>query len=120
MDIMEIVNNTEFVNFAWQIGTTLIFSLADIVSGFISAVIQNNLDSKKMREGLLRKMLIIIIIFLSYIVAKALNIEIVSKIVCIYIIVMESVSILENCKKAGLDLGKLGDLLKINKNEEEK
>lgn len=70
-----------------------------------------------MREGLLRKMLLILVIILSFVFQYAFNIPIISKIVCIYIIVMEIVSILENLKKAGVDLGKLGDLLKIKQDE---
>ena len=69
-----------------------------------------------MREGILRKILLILVVILSFIFQYAFNIPAISKVVCIYIIVMEIISILENVKKAGIDLGKLGDLLKI-KNE---
>lgn len=69
-----------------------------------------------MREGILRKILLILVVILSFIFQYAFNIPAISKVVCIYIILMEIISILENVKKAGIDLGKLGDLLKI-KNE---
>ena len=69
-----------------------------------------------MREGILRKILLILVVILSFIFQYAFNIPAISKVVCIYIIVMEIISILENLKKAGIELGKLGDLLKI-KNE---
>lgn len=112
-----IINNLHFTSLLWQVLATLIFMVADIISGFVSALIQKNVDSQKMREGLLRKMLLILIIALSFIIQYAFNITLISKIVCIYIIVMEVISILENLKKAGIDLGKLGELLKIKQDE---
>lgn len=107
------IENLDFANTFWQIGATLFFMLGDIISGVISAIILHNLDSQKMREGLLRKVLLILIVLLSFIIAGAFKISFVAKAVCIYIIIMETISILENVKKAGIDLGKLGELLKI-------
>ena len=112
-----IINNLHFTSLLWQVLATLIFMVGDIISGFVSALIQKNVDSQKMREGLLRKMLLILIIALSFIIQYAFNITLISKIVCIYIIIMEVISILENLKKAGIDLGKLGELLKIKQDE---
>lgn len=111
------IQNLDFTNTFWQVGTTLFFMLGDIISGVVSAVILKNLDSQKMREGLLRKVLLILIVLLGFVVGGAFKITFVSKAVCIYIIVMETISILENVKKAGIDLGKLGDLLKIKQEE---
>lgn len=116
-NVGELVNTLNFTGLLWQVLGSLIFILADVISGVISAVIQKNLDSQKMREGLLRKMLLIIIIALSFIAQQTFGISAISKIVCIYIIVMEIISILENVKKAGIDLGRLGDLLKIKPDE---
>ena len=111
------IENLNFANIYWQIGTTLIFMLADIISGVVSASISHNLDSQEMREGLLRKVLLVLIVLLSFIVGGAFNLTFISKVVCIYIIIMETISILENLKKAGVDLGKLGELLKIKQEE---
>lgn len=116
-NIEQIINTLNFSSLLWQVIGTFIFMLADIIIGFISAVIQKNVDSQKMREGLLRKILLVIIIALSFIVQYTFNITSISKVVCIYIIVMEVISILENIKKAGIDLGKLGELLKIKPEE---
>lgn len=116
-NLESIINSLNFSSLVWQIVGTFIFMLSDIISGVISAIIQKNLDSQKMREGLLRKMLLILVIFLSFVVQYSFRIDYVSKVVCIYIIVMEIISILENLKKSGLDLGKLGDLLKIKTEE---
>lgn len=112
MDFIMLIEKLNFSNMIWQIVTPLIFSLFDVITGYIQAIINNNVDSQKMRTGLLHKILIILVIILSFILQFTFNISYISSIVCIYVIVMEVVSILENLKKAGLDLGKLGDILK--------
>lgn len=118
MDNLEqIVNTLNFASLGWQIGATLIFILSDIITGVISAIIQKNLDSQKMREGLLRKILLIIVVILGFIIEYAFKMPYVSKVVCIYIVVMETISMLENMQKAGIELGRLGDLLKIKPDE---
>lgn len=111
-EIFEILKNLDFTNNIWQIIAPLSFSLADIITGYIQAVINNDVDSKKMRNGLLHKTLIILILLLAYVISFTFNINYVSKIVTIYIIVMEFTSIVENLKKAGLNLGKLGEIVK--------
>lgn len=119
MNIEQIINSLNFTTIFWQAGATLIFMVADIITGLIQAVINKNLDSQKMREGILRKALLILVVILSFISQYAFNIPAISKVVCIYIIVMEIISIFENIKKAGVDLGKLGEILKIKSDNEE-
>lgn len=119
MNIEQIINSLNFTTIFWQAGATLIFMVADIVTGLIQAVINKNLDSQKMREGILRKALLILVVILSFISQYAFNIPAISKVVCIYIIIMEEISIFENLKKAGVDLGKLGEILKIKSDNEE-
>lgn len=107
-----LINSLNFSNLIWQIVTPLIFSLADIITGYVQAIINKNIDSQKMRTGLLHKILIVLVIILSFIIQFTFNINYISSIVCLYVIIMETVSIFENLKKAGLDLGKLGEILK--------
>lgn len=118
MDINELLINLNFSNIIWQIITPIIFSLADIITGFIQAVINKNVDSSKMRTGLLHKILIIFIIILSFLLDITFSLTFVSKTVCVYIIIMELMSIAENITKAGIDIGKLSNLLKIKREEE--
>lgn len=119
MDLSNLIQNLNFTTMFWQIGATLAFMLGDVISGFVGALITHNLDSQKMREGLLRKMLLMIVIVLSFIVQYAFfNMEIISKAVCIYIIFMEVISILENLQKAGIDFGRFGELFNVKKEEE--
>ena len=96
MELETILNTLNFSNIIWQILTPIIFSLADILTGFIQAVINKNVDSSLMRNGLLHKILIIIVVFLGFIIDATFSINIVAKIICSYIIIMELTSILEN------------------------
>lgn len=118
MDFNQIIQNVEFTSIVWQIITTLIFLLSDVITGFICAIINKNLDSQKMREGLLRKMLLIVVLALAFCLQYAVfNLTFISKAVCIYIIVMEAVSILENLQKSGIDFGNFGNIFKIKGDE---
>lgn len=119
MDFETLINSLNFTNVFWQIGATFIFNIADIVSGIIQACINNNLDSKVMRQGLLRKILVILVVILSFILENAFGITWISKGVCIYVILMEIISIGENLKKAGISLGKFSDMLKVKRSNEE-
>nr|DAZ10844.1 MAG TPA: holin [Caudoviricetes sp.] len=111
----EIIKTLSFSSIAWQVITPLVFSGLDILTGYIQAVINKNVDSKIMREGLLHKCLLIVAIVIGYIVEYAFNLSAVSSVITVYICVMELMSILENIKKAGIDL-KILDFLK-NKEE---
>ena len=112
----EIIKTLTFSNIVWQVLTPLIFSGLDILTGYIQAVINKNVDSKVMREGLLHKCLLIVAILVGYVVEYAFGLSAVSSVITIYICVMEIMSIAENLKKAGIEL-KIFDILK-NKKEE--
>lgn len=112
MDLENLINTLNFSSIIWQIATPLIFSLCDVLTGFIQAIINNEVQSKVMREGLLHKSLIIIIVFLSYVASLTFNISLISKAVCIYVIVMETMSILENLGKAGIKIEIIDKILK--------
>ena len=119
MNITEIIESVNFTTIYWQAGMTLIFTMADIVTGFMQAVINKTVDSQKMREGIIRKLLLIVVMVLAFVAQWAFDIPAISKITCVYIILMEVISILENIKKAGIDLGKLGELLNIKSDNDE-
>lgn len=116
MSLEEFIVSLNFSSIIWQIGATLIFIVGDIISGLVQAIINHDLDSQKMRQGLWRKILLILIVALSFVFQYAFfNMEIISKGVCLYIILMEIISILENLTKAGIDLKKLGEILNIKR-----
>ena len=113
----QLLQTLTFSNIVWQVITPLIFSGLDILTGYIQAVVNKNVDSKIMREGLLHKCLLIVAIVIGYVVEYAFGLKTVSSVITIYICVMELMSILENLKKAGVDLKAFGDILK---NKEDK
>lgn len=87
----------------WSILLACVMMCADVVVGFIQASINNQLSSTKMRQGLLHKVLILILIFvclaieigISHTVKLPYDIP-TCGVVCGYVIIMELVSILEN------------------------
>lgn len=119
MDIKELVKILNFSNIGWQILAPVIFSLFDIITGVAQAIINHDLDSSKMRSGLLHKVLIVIVILMSFMIDITFSLNFVSKFVCIYVICMECTSILENLKKAGIEIGSLTEIIK-NKEERKK
>lgn len=112
----EIISSLTFVNFGWQIITPLILMACDIVSGYIQAIINHTIDSSIMRKGLCHKILLILIIFVGVIIQYAFNFPAISVAICLLITIMEISSILENIKKAGIDL----QILKYFNKEEKK
>lgn len=87
----------------WSILLACVMMCADVVVGFIQAAINNRLSSTKMRQGLLHKVLILILIFvclaieigISHTVKLPYDIP-TCGVVCGYVIIMELISILEN------------------------
>lgn len=116
----ELINYLHFTNVFWQIIAPLIFMLSDIITGFIQACINKNVDSQKMRVGIMHKFLLIITMILSFICDFAFGIRSISIVYCTYLVIMESISISENMTKAGIDLGRLKNILKIKWEGEEK
>lgn len=120
MDIDVLIKSLDFSSIVWQILTPVLFNVADIITGFIQAVINNTVDTTKMRTGLLHKFLIMLILLLSFLLDATFSLNFCSKAVAIYIIIMELLSIVENLTKAGVEMGKLSDILKIKNEGDEK
>lgn len=87
----------------WSIGGAVSFMGMDILTGFIGSCVTHTFSSSKMREGLGHKALCLCIIALAIMVEAASShivglgfsgVTVVA--VCIYIIVMEVGSIMEN------------------------
>lgn len=79
----------------------LALNAIDIISGFIKAVDKKEITSKKMKDGLINKAMIWVIVCLSYLLKDiapkefGININLVPP-VAVYYIIMESISIVEN------------------------
>ena len=104
----------------WAAGTAFVFMLLDCVSGFLQALVNNDVQSSKMREGVIHKasMALVIVAVIALEVASAhvagLSIDGLGTVpVCCVIVLMELVSIWENTCKANPDLrdSPLGRLL---------
>lgn len=87
----------------WGITLACVMMVADVVVGFIVAVINEKLSSIKMRNGLLHKVLMLALIFVCLAIeigvshTGALPYDVPTcEVVCGYIIIMEFVSVLEN------------------------
>ena len=77
--------------------------LADILVGFIVAVIKGEVSSVKMRMGLLHKVLLLVLIVVCLIIEVAIGYAVplpydipTCEVVCAYIVIMELSSVLEN------------------------
>ena len=88
---------------AWAIGAALAFMALDIVSGFIAAIINNCVSSSKMRVGIGHKVLMCCVIAMALMLEVAgshvagLGFSGVTTVaVCVYIVVMEVASVMEN------------------------
>ena len=87
----------------WGIALACTMMVADMAAGFIVAVINGNLSSTKMRNGLLHKVLMLVLIFVCLAIevsishTGALPYDVPTcEVVCGYIVLMELVSVLEN------------------------
>ena len=87
----------------WSIVLACVMMCADVLVGFIVAVINSNLSSTKMRKGLLHKVLMLILIAMCLAIELAIEHTVqlpydipTCEVVCGYIVVMELISVLEN------------------------
>lgn len=105
----------------WGIALACIMMCLDVVVGFVAAVINKEVSSTKMREGLLHKVLMLLLIIACLAVELSashigqLPYDIPTcEVVCVYIVVMELMSMRENIADAypgfsDMPLGKLFD-----------
>ena len=100
--MFEVAQNLHFTNVIWQVILPLVLSLVDIITGYLQARINNDVQSSVMREGLIHKFLQILIMIISFLIEFSFGVKI-STITCVYLCIMELTSIVENLKKAGLD-----------------
>ena len=94
---------------------TILFSALDVLTGYIGAVVKKNVSSSKMRKGLLKKAVQVVVIagasllqWAETIVELGINIPVLT-VVCVFLIWMEFTSILENADK--ITGGKLNSLI---------
>ena len=102
--------------------------LADIIVGFIVAVIKGEVSSVKMRVGLLHKVLLLVLIVVCLAIEVAIDHAVplpydipTCEVVCAYIVIMELSSVLENIANGYPEVTDtaLFKLFKLNDKKEE-
>lgn len=103
------------VKYGIVILVTIMFSGLDVLTGYIGAVVKRNVSSSKMRKGLLKKAVQVVVIagaaLLQWgetVIELGINIPVLT-VVCVFLIWMEFTSILENADK--ITGGKLKSLI---------
>lgn len=88
---------------SWGIALACVMMIADVVVGFIVAIINEELSSTKMRKGLLHKALMLVLIFVCLAIEIGISHTVVlpydvptCEVLCGYIVIMELISVLEN------------------------
>lgn len=104
---MEQLQNISYTSIYWMFLLPFAMEGVDVLTGFAQAYINGTLQSTKMRDGLLRKLLMFLAIVTAFIVETAL--PVVSEMhltrwVSIYIVITEVLSILENLDQAGVPI----------------
>ena len=104
----------------------LIFNAFDFVSGFFAGVKTEGIQSSKLRDGLFKKVGFIACYALAYLleytenyIDLGININLVP-IICGYVILTETVSIIENINKINPDIiqDKIKSLIGLNNKDE--
>lgn len=104
-----------FANFNWYIViATLLFIVFDFVSGFVQAVANKEVRSEKLRQGLFHKCGFVFAIVFGMLCEWAMSfVDLgfdvpIALTICIYIILTEIMSILENLGKLSPELASSG------------
>lgn len=85
----------------------LILIASDIGTGILNAIIHKKLTSKRSYVGMFKKVSIIAVILMGFIIEEHLKIPNVGEMVCTFFIITESLSILENLKALGIPIPKI-------------
>ena len=101
------IQGFEFRNEFWCLILPIILMGFDILTGFVNAWAKREIQSKKLRIGLSKKVGEIAILVIGEFISFALRIPPeVMKFLSLYIILMEIVSIFENLNKMGVPIPK--------------
>lgn len=100
MNIQVIINQIHYHNFLWAVMLPLILMGVDVLTGVVYAWRDRCFDSSKMRSGLAKKIGEIAALFFGVIVMYALDLpQAFLKCVSLYLVFMETMSIMENLDK---------------------
>ena len=95
---MKINDITIFIQSNSWLFALVVFITLDVISGVMNAYVTKTLSSTKMKEGLVKKLYIFLIVTFSYIIDFVLSSDIVFKSTIIFYCAEEGLSVLENSK----------------------
>lgn len=106
-EVIRMIQGFEFRNEFWCLILPIILMGFDILTGFVNAWAKREIQSKKLRTGLSKKVGEIAILVIGEFISFALRVPPeVMKFLSLYIILMEIVSIFENLNKMGVPIPK--------------
>lgn len=106
-EVIHVIQRFEFRNEFWCLILPIILMGFDILTGFVNAWAKREIQSKKLRTGLSKKVGEIAILVIGEFISFALRVPPeVMKFLSLYIILMEIVSIFENLNKMGIPIPK--------------
>lgn len=97
-------SDVSFTHKFWGLILPLALIVLDIFTGWLNAWRTGTLDSKKMREGLSKKVGEIVYIAVGILLKYAIGLDPVAIFIILYICLMEIVSLAENCDKLGIKM----------------
>lgn len=101
---MENLMNLEFTNIWWTIILPLVLMVLDIITGYYNAWKNNEVSSKKMRDGLGKKCAELCYIIVGFLFKFAFGTNSIMYFIVIYVCYMEILSLAENCDKLGVPM----------------
>ena len=101
------ISTIEFSHKFWGVILPLALIGLDILTGWLNAWRTSTLDSKKMREGLTKKVGELVYIAVGILLKYAIGLEPVAIFIIFYICLMEIISLAENCDKLGIKMPKI-------------
>ena len=101
----ELTEEIHYSHDYWIFLLPLILIASDVVSGWIQATINSTWDSTKMRKGLFRKGGEMLVVVVAWLIGIAIPLDFnIAFFFSIYIVLMETVSVIENLDLAGIPM----------------
>lgn len=101
----EVIDELHYSHTYWIFLLPLVLIASDVVSGWIQATINSTWDSTKMRKGLFRKGGEMLVVVVAWLIGIAIPLDFnIAFFFSIYIVLMETVSVIENLDLAGIHM----------------
>ena len=98
------ISDFEITHEIWFILLPLILETLDVITGYLNAWIRDDIQSKKMREGLGKKVAELVYCSVALLINLLFGLPSISYFITGYICFMEIMSLAENCDKLGVPM----------------